>query len=244
MDEKIKEKNIKDTKEKRKKLKTSLYSIFKYLLLIIVLSFIFYNNIYQLSSNGSIFRKNIINTKLFHVIEKTMEDVLFKDDVAIINTKTRKYEVDDIVLIQDQSGVKIERVMEVIDGELENTKRKYITKADGSYYFNNFIIEEDMVIGKYSWKLPKAGWLLQIARSKVTTIVVISILIIVLFFLLQIRLYKPMRGQDEDISTFGKLKRILSKWSEKSTKKDHKHSRKAQREKIDKKIASRKKNNK
>ena len=212
----------------------------------ILLLFILYNNIYQFSINASPFRKNIFNIKLYHVTSNTMEGALSKGDISVINTKKHEYKVEDIILIYDQSGIKLERVAEVLNSNVDNTKIKYLTKADKAYYYNNFIIEEDMIIGKQIFKIPKAGWMLEVARSKITTIVAIVILIIILFFLLQIRLYSPARSREieEAPSMIDKIKIVLNKENRELLKRRNKHSREVQKEKTRERMKKRREQNK
>lgn len=243
--------NIK--REKRKRLskqakkgkrKLSFKQVFKYILLFIALCFVLYNNIYQFSSDRSIFKKNIFNVKLYHVTEKTMEEALIKGDVSVISTRKKKYKIDDILYIVDQSGPKLERVVDIVENELDdlkNIEKKYITKSDNSYYLNNFVIEEDMIIGKQIFKIPKAGTLLEIARSRTTTIIMIIILVIILFLLLQIKFYRPARSVDTegDISFVKKIKLVFSKENRRKSRKA-KHSRKTQKEITKKRLKARK----
>lgn len=236
----------KDKNKRQNNIKYYIIKILKYTLLFILLLFIAYNNIYQFSINNSPFKKNIFNIKLHHVTEKTMEGALSKGDVSIISTKKQEYNTDEIILVQDQSGIKVERVVEVLDNDIDNTKDKYLTKADNTYYFNNFIIEEDMVIGKQIFKIPKIGWLLEIARSKITTVVMIVILLIILFFLFQIRLYSPTRSREIEAapSLIAKIKIVFNKENRNLLKRRNKHSREVQKEKIKERVEKRRLNNK
>lgn len=193
---------------------------------------VIYNNTYLFSLNRSEFNKNILNTKLYLVENNVMEDTLQSGDIAIINTKKQEYAIGDIILFKDQSGVKLERIMEIVASNLSTDEKKYITKADKSFHLNNFPINENMVIGKQTKHVSGFGWLLQVARSKITTIVTISILVIVLYILIQIRLYKPSRSQstDEDDSLINQVKSILKKDKEAIKNRRGRHSRKVQKE--------------
>ena len=236
--------NIKKNK-KTKKSKINLKKILKYLLFLFLFFVILYNNFYLFSLNRSEFSKNIFNRKLYLMEDEMMEDVLYKGDIAIINTRDIEYNIDDIILFKDQSGVKLERIKEIIPSNLTTNKKVYITKADKGFYLNNFKVQEDMIIGKYTRKISNMGWFLKILRSRITTIVIIMVFVIILFLLIQIRLYRPTRGKGTDqdeISLVNQLKVILSKDKENVKQLKGRHSRKIQKEKIRKKRVKNKKN--
>ncbi len=184
--------------------------------------------------------------------ENTMKNTISIGDVAIVSTRKQEYKKDDIILLQDQSGVKLERIADVFINDTTNTEntakitKSYLTKADEAYYYNNFLIDEDMVIGKYIFKIAKIGWLLEIARSRTTTIVMIIILAIVLFLLLQIKQYNPSRSSRENkqMSLFSQIKLIFNKEDRKTKRIKFKHSRKVQKEEVNQRLEARRNRNK
>lgn len=237
----------KDIKNKeKKKNKFNFKKLLKYFFWSFVFLIILYNNIYLFSLNNSRFDTNIFNTKLYIIEDEMMEDTLSKGDIAIINTKYKEYNIDDIILFKDQSGIKLQKIVEITSSNIDESKKVYITKFNKSFYLNNFNIEENMVIGKYTRKISNFAWLLKILRSKITTIIIIMILLIILFLLIQIRLYKPTRGIgiDEDETLINQLKMILSKNKEDNKKLRGRHSRKEQKKKVRKRVIKDKRINK
>ena len=188
---------------------------------------------YLFSLNKSEFNTNIFNRKLYLIENEMMEDTLFKGDIAIITTKEEEYNIGDIILFKDQSGIKIERIMEIIVSNIDKDEKVYITKADKGFYLNNFLIKENMIIGKYIRKISNMSWFLNILRSKITTIVIIIILSIILFFLIQIRIYEPSRSKDinENETFINQIKEILTKDKKKNRYIKGRHSREAQKKK-------------
>lgn len=213
-------------------------SIFKYFLLLIIIVILLYNNIYLFSEGRN--TKNIFNRKLYIIEDEMMEDTLKKNDIAIINTSPKEYSIGDIILFFDSAGLKLERIHEIVDVDMQGEEKRYITKADKSNYLNNLEIKDEYIVGKYTKKIPKLGNILKIIRSRVTTIIFISILTIVLFLLIQIRLYRPSRekGKIDEQPIFEQLKDMLKKDKEKVV---GRHSRKVQKERVKKRY---KKNNK
>lgn len=169
-----------------------------------------------------------------------MEDTLKKNDIAIINTNLKGYSIGDIILFFDSAGLKLERIQEIVDVDMQGEENRYITKADKSNYLNNLEIKDEYIVGKYTKKIPQLGNILKIIRSRVTTIIFISILTIILFLLIQIRLYRPSRekGKTDEQPILEQLKDMLKKDKDKVV---GRHSRKAQKERVKKRY---KKNNK
>ncbi len=159
-----------------------------------------------------------------------MEKHFKVNDIAIIKTNAKNYQKDDVILLKDDSGLRLERIIEVIDN---GGSKAYNTKSDNSMYIDHYELEEKMIVGRSHKKISNLSWFLKAARSPKTTLLIISILLIILFFLIQIRIYNPTRtrtGKKEE-SLFTILKTIFSKEYRESKRRKEKHSRYVQREK-------------
>jgi len=112
---------------------------------------------------------------LLEVISGSMEPKISKGDIVVIDTKVKKYKVNDIITFKDVNGSFVtHRIVEINDSEL-------ITKGDA----NNTIdeaIDKDMIIGRYVYQINGIGALIKSLRSPfiLGMILVIGILLCVL----------------------------------------------------------------
>lgn len=112
---------------------------------------------------------------LLEVISGSMEPKINIGDLVIIDTKTEKYKVNDIVTFKDVNGSFVtHRILEINDEEI-------ITKGDA----NNTIdeaIDKDAIVGRYIYKINGIGALLKSLRSPFVLgmILVIGVLLCIL----------------------------------------------------------------
>ena len=147
--------------------------IYVFLIIFVVLNVIFLVN----TTIKKLDYFNLMGISLFSMKTNLMGDEIPKNSLVI----TKQYDNDDKIEINDNIAyivngkIKISKVVQkdVIDGKLI-----YKTKLNENYYIDNQEISKNQIIGKTITIIPFLGVLLGILQSKITTVVIIFILII------------------------------------------------------------------
>ena len=156
-------------KTKTVKLDKILKTILKRILQLILILILIYNLIYNLFNLFNI--NSFFGKRLFIMSNNTMYPKLDKNDVIMI-TKTSKLKQDDIILCFQNGNYKVRRIINVKENDRMSS---YVLKGDNTYYAEE-ILKSD-IIGKTILTIPKAGWLLILIRSKILTIAIIVLAI-------------------------------------------------------------------
>ncbi len=85
----------------------------------------------------------------------SMEPVIHKGDVVIIDQKARDFEVGEVMAFKRESIIVVHRVFkkqEMGDAFI------YYTKGDANSNVDDIVIEEDMIVGKVGFKIPFVGY--------------------------------------------------------------------------------------
>ena len=91
------------------------------------------------------------------VASGSMEKSINKGDVVVIEKINNKYstlKVSDVIAFKKDNIVVVHRLINIINS---NGKYYFYTKGDNNISVDNFVIEEDMVIGKVIVKIPYIG---------------------------------------------------------------------------------------
>ena len=99
-----------------------------------------------------VFDKDYINFfgyTIFQVITGSMEDTIKINDIVIVKL-TDDVKEQDIVTFRSGNDFVTHRLME-IDGD------QLITKGDANKNIDNYVVEEEYVIGKVKFKVPLIG---------------------------------------------------------------------------------------
>ena len=156
-------------------------NIIKKIFLIIVIFMISYN---LASTLLSMFDKKLEpklgNIRIYRVDDNLMAPELKQNYITIIK-KCNETDIKkgEIILFWENDNLKIERVMNIDKSEISS---RYITKGDNAYYFNEKEVEYNNIEGKVIFKIPLLGIISKIIESKITTIFILIILVIMFVF--------------------------------------------------------------
>lgn len=114
----------------------------------------------------------VIGYKIFVVQEYQKQQGLEKDTIIIAKSRNNDLKVNDLVVIRISGTTYFHRIVDIIGNE------KYVTKGDGNYRedIENFNYEQiqGKVVAKISW----FGKILNIAKTKIFSVIILIILII------------------------------------------------------------------
>ena len=134
--------------------------------------------------------------------DKTMIPTIKTNDLII----TKKCQPDDLnlqdIIIFDENGItKIQRITK-IQGHGENSY--YTTKGDNNYHNNNVIIEYNQIKGKFEKRIPLLGLIVKMLQSKITTVFVIIILVLLFVFNRDMKMKSIKRRKNKKIDQLRK----------------------------------------
>ena len=106
------------------------------------------------------------------------------------------------LIIFDENGItKIQRITK-IQGHGENSY--YTTKGDNNYHNNNVIIEYNQIKGKFEKRIPLLGLIVKMLQSKITTVFVIIILVLLFVFNRDMKMKSIKRRKNKKIDQLRK----------------------------------------
>ena len=85
----------------------------------------------------------------------SMNPVIHKGDIVIVDQKNKKPEVGDVIAFKHESVIVVHRIVKQL--EFKN-HILYYTKGDANNNIDDFIVEDDVIIGKVTNKIPYAGY--------------------------------------------------------------------------------------
>lgn len=149
--------NMKDKKEMIKKLVSILFTVFVLFLL----------GIFALSIYSTLQKNSQFN--VFTVLSGSMRPTFNEGDLIFVK-KEKDYKVKDIVTFSsiDQAVITHRIVGENEDGT-------YKTKGDYNSAADITPLEKDLIIGKYIFKIPWLGWVINFVKSKAGLIIAVII---------------------------------------------------------------------
>ena len=159
------------------RVKKIIFALPRKILGLILILMILYNVI---NTVYGIFNKKlelqIGKTKIYVAEDKTMLPTIKPNDLILAKQCTPEdLNLEDIIIFDENGIIKVQRITK-IQGLGEKTN--YTTKGDNNYYNNNVIIKYEQIKGKFVKRIPLLGFIIKILESKVTTIFIVIILIL------------------------------------------------------------------
>lgn len=120
---------------------------------------------------------NIIGYRVYTVLSGSMEPTYYPGDLVIIKNKNRvKLEKKDVITFIDDNEIVTHRI-------IETTTEGYKTKGDNNDVEDAKILKDSDIIGEVSFKIPKAGYVIQfLAKPGVVAIELILLGVFVLLY--------------------------------------------------------------
>lgn len=160
------------------------------ILYVIITICILYNIIYLI--NTTITKKeyiSIFGISFFNMKSSAMKPELNKNDFIIVKEdKNKALETGDIIAYRVNGNIKINKIFYI---QIDDGKIAYVTKSNQNYYPDNEKIKKEQIIGTVVTHVPILGFFTNILESKITSLIVI--LILVLKFLYNKETYKRKR---------------------------------------------------
>ena len=149
----------------------------------IILICILYNILFLI--NTTISHKDyfsLFGISIFVMENDLMEDEISKNALIITNDDeldTNDLEIDDTIVYEKNSKIKIAKIISV---QANDGKTQYIVKAIKNYYPDNEPVVIGQIIGKVQLNIPVLGVFIKILQSKITTSIIIILLILKLLY--------------------------------------------------------------
>lgn len=149
----------------------------------IILICILYNILFLI--NTTISHKDyfsLFGISIFVMENDLMEDEISKNALIITNDDeldTNDLEIDDTIVFEKNSKIKIAKIINV---QADDGKTQYIVKAIKNYYPDNEPVVIGQIIGKVQLNIPVLGVFIKILQSKITTSIIIILLILKLLY--------------------------------------------------------------
>ena len=149
----------------------------------IILICILYNILFLI--NTTISHKDyfsLFGISIFVMENDLMEDEISKNALIITNDDeldTNDLEIDDTIVFEKNSKIKIAKIINV---QVDDGKTQYIVKAIKNYYPDNEPVVIGQIIGKVQLNIPVLGVFIKILQSKITTSIIIILLILKLLY--------------------------------------------------------------
>lgn len=160
------------------------------ILYVIITICILYNIIYLI--NTTITKKeyiSIFGISFFNMKSSAMKPELSKNDFIIVKEdKNKALEMGDIIAYRVNGNIKINKIFYI---QIDDGKIAYVTKSNQNYYPDNEKIKKEQIIGTVVVHVPILGFFTNILESKITSLIVI--LILVLKFSYNKEIYKKKR---------------------------------------------------
>lgn len=119
---------------------------------------------------------NIIGYRAYTVLSGSMEPTYYPGDLVIVKNKNRaKLEEKDVITFIDENEIVTHRI-------IEKTTEGYKTKGDNNNVEDAKILKDSDVIGEVSFKIPKAGYIIQFLAKP--GVVAIELMLLGVFVLL------------------------------------------------------------
>lgn len=187
------------------KVKKIIFALPRKILGLILILMILYNVI---NTVYGIFNKKlelqIGETKIYVAEDKTMLPTIKPNDLILAKQCTPEdLNLEDIIIFDENGIIKVQRITKIQGlGEKSN----YTTKGDNNYYNNNVIIKYEQIKGKFVKRIPSLGLVIKILESKVTTIFIAIILILLFLFNRDMKMKSIKRRKNKKIDQLRRAK--------------------------------------
>ena len=109
-----------------------------------------------------------------------MEPKINKQDVIFIKEVDKdKLEVGDIISFKTGEIINTHRIVKI---EEQNGEEVYITKGDNNKKEDRGYVKLNDIEGKYLFKIPKFGIIVEILKSKITLVILLVILVLISYY--------------------------------------------------------------
>lgn len=137
---------------------------------------------------------SFLGIKSLIIVSESMEPTIMTDDVIFIkNVSKEKLKVGDIISFYEESYINTHRIVRI---ENQSGEEVYITKGDNNEKEDKLPVKFKNIEGKYIFKLSGLGKVLEILKSKVTLIILLSFLVIIFYYEVRISKRRLKRKQE------------------------------------------------
>ena len=85
----------------------------------------------------------------------SMTPVILKGDIVIVDQKCKEPKVGDVIAFKHEQVIVVHRIIQKLEYKDHNL---YYTKGDANEKIDDFIVEDDIIIGRVTNKIPYAGY--------------------------------------------------------------------------------------
>lgn len=123
---------------------------------------------------------NFFGIKSFTIVSESMEPKINKQDVIFIKEVDKdEIEVGDIISFKTGEIINTHRIVKI---EEQNGEEVYITKGDNNKKEDRGYVKLNDIEGKYLFKIPKFGIIVEILKSKITLVILLVILVLISYY--------------------------------------------------------------
>lgn len=178
-----------------------LGKILSTIICIIILFLIIYNVTLMIESymNPSEL-PSFLGIKSFIIVSESMEPTIMTDDVIFIADASKEnLKVGDIISFRTGDYINTHRIIRI---EEQNGEEVYITKGDNNKAEDRTPVKFHDIQGKYLFRLPGFGKVIEILKSKVTLVILLIFLVIISYH--EVRLSKRRLKRKEERYEYNK----------------------------------------
>ena len=123
---------------------------------------------------------NFFGIKSFTIVSESMEPKINKQDVIFIKEVDKdELEVGDIISFKTGEIINTHRIVKI---EEQNGEEVYITKGDNNKKEDRGYVKLNDIEGKYLFKIPRFGIIVEILKSKITLVILLVILVLISYY--------------------------------------------------------------
>lgn len=158
-------------------MKTKKTIILSKIIYILFILFLTYNLVFLISTTiTSREYVKIFKYSFSNVQDKILEPVLKKNDFIVTKKVSQSdLNIGDMIFYYFNDSMKISRIFNI---KSENGKTTYITKGEQNNYPNIEQIQASQIEGKVITRIPLLGFITRILESKITSIVLLGLLLL------------------------------------------------------------------
>lgn len=131
--------------------------------------------------------------KSFVIMSGSMEPtIMTKDAILVKEVPEEEIKINDIISFNQQGTNVTHRVINI---EKENGKIIYHTKGDNNQTEDREKIIYEQIEGKYQFRIPQFGKIIQILKSRITLIILLLIIVLISFYKREIEKKRKIRKE-------------------------------------------------
>ena len=137
---------------------------------------------------------SFLGIKSFVIVSESMEPTIMTEDAIFIkNTSKEDLEVGDIISFRTGNYINTHRIVRI---EEKNGEEVYITKGDNNSNEDRGYVEFKNIEGKYLFRIPGFGRIIEILKSKITLVLLLIFLVIISYYEVRISKRKLKRKEE------------------------------------------------